>query len=268
MGAGVLLSRPAPMLLGILYREMILMKRKAFILAIALLISALSVTPALAAADSLPALMYHCFYDESAGEAGPDGLWLEIKAFEEQMKYLNDNEYYFPSWDEVYRFTAGEIELPEKSVVITIDDGHESFYRHAIPVLQKYDITATAFVVTSWSGEDFIARYASDTLNFRSHSHDMHRAGYDGKGRFLTMTYDGALEDLRTSASIVGYGDVFCYPYGHYSDFTVNALEDAGFDLAFTTEYGNVRPGAERLKLPRIRISKGESLYGFIGKIS
>ena len=82
----------------------------------------------------LPILMYHFFYDKSAGEMGKDNNWMEISDFEKQMKYLHDNDYYYPTWDEVSDFIDGIIELPEKSVVVTIDGGAASFFKLAVPL--------------------------------------------------------------------------------------------------------------------------------------
>jgi len=215
----------------------------------------------------LPILMYHWFYDESAGETGANGNWMEISEFAEQMKYLSENGYYFPAWDEVYDFIDGVITLPEKSVVITIDDGHESFFRLALPIITEYQINVTSFLITSENGTEAINEHQSSLISYRSHSHDMHRAGTDGNGRFLTLSYEEAYEDLATSKEIVGSGAVFCYPYGHYSDFTKTVLNDAGYKLAVTTEYGRVYPNMDKLSLPRVRMSAPEGMVSFQSKV-
>ena len=215
----------------------------------------------------LPILMYHNFYDASKGEKGKDNNYMEISDFDKQMKYLSDNNYYYPSWDEVYQFVEGKKTLPNKSVVVTIDDGSESFFRLAIPILAKYNVKATSFIITSKKGSKTIAQYKSPILDFESHSHDMHRAGKDGKGRFLTMTYDEAYNDLMTTQKIIGSNDVFCYPYGDHNDFTKKMLTVTGYKLALTTIPGRVYPGMDRLILPRVRMSKGDSLSNFITRV-
>jgi len=217
--------------------------------------------------ESLPILMYHFFYDESIGETGQDSNWMEVSSFEEQMKYLSDNNYYYPSWDEVYGFVNGDIDLPVKSVVVTIDDGSESFFRLAIPILEKYNVHATSFIITSWVGKDTVDEYSSDILIFRSHSHDMHRPGRDGQGAFLTMTEEEASNDLETSKSIVGSSDVFCYPFGHTNDFTSRMLTEMEYKLAVTTKPGRVVSGNDPLFLTRVRMSKGDSLNVFIERV-
>lgn len=215
----------------------------------------------------LPVLMYHWFYDSGTGETGANVNWMEISELEEQLNYLVENDYYYPTWDEVYDYLDGVISLPEKSVVLTFDDGHESFFRLAKPILEKYGVNATAFVITSEITSEDIAEYASDYVILRSHSHDMHRAGSDGNGRFLTMTNEEASEDLLTSKELLGVGDVFCYPYGHNSDFTEQILEDTGYKLAFTTDYGRLYPNMDKLSLPRVRMSAGDGLNSFKTKV-
>ncbi len=211
----------------------------------------------------LPVLMYHFFYDKSKGETGADANWMEVSAFEAQMKYLADNNYYFPSWNEVEAYINGTKTLPAKSVVITIDDGDASFIKYAIPIIEKYNVKATSFVVTSWNGNWLPKSYKSSHLDFQSHSHDMHRSGANGKGRFANLSYKDALEDVTKSKNIIGNCTVFCYPFGHYNDNAIKVLKDAGYKLAFTTKSGRVYLGQNKFALPRIRMSKGISMSAF-----
>lgn len=211
----------------------------------------------------LPVLMYHFFYDAKAGQKATDNNFMEVSAFEEQMKYLSDNHFYFPTWKEVEDYIDGKITLPEKSVVITIDDGDQTFIKYAIPIIEKYNVKATSFVVTSWNGEWLPKEYKSSHLDFQSHSHDMHRSGANGKGRFVNLSYKEALEDVTKSKNLIENCTVFCYPFGHYNDTAIKTLKDAGYKLAFTTKGGRVYKGANKYALPRVRMSKGISLSAF-----
>ena len=215
----------------------------------------------------LPVLMYHFFYDESAGETGRDNNYLEIHDFEEQIKYLSENDYYVPTWDEVLGYISGKNGLPLKSVVLTVDDGDESFFRLAKPVLEKYNFKATSFVITSWYGNQ-VSQNQSPSIDFQSHSDNMHISGSDGKGAFLTISYEDACTDLQASRAVLGdQCKVFCYPFGHYNDRCKKILTDCNYTLAFTVKGGRVFPGDDPLELSRVRISKGESLNSFISKV-
>lgn len=218
-------------------------------------------------AKSIPVLMYHFFYDAKKGEKGKDNNFVEISMFEKQMKYLAENDYYFPSWKEVEDFIDGKIGLPKKSIVITIDDGDESFFRLAVPILEQYKILATSFVVTTWTYSDKIQEYTSEYITFESHSNDMHRAGKDGKGRMLTMAKEEIIKDVRISQKEIGEATVFCYPFGHFNEKGKSALKQAGYQLAFTTKGGKVTPKMDKLQLPRVRISRGDNLKEFTNRI-
>lgn len=218
----------------------------------------------------LPVLMYHFFYDASKGEKGKDANWMEISDFDAQMKYLADNNFYFPTWEEVAGYVNGTTTLPEKSIVVTIDDGDVSFINYAIPVIEKYNVRATSFAITSWNGEWMAGRFnfPGSHLNVQSHSHDSHRSGANGRGRLVNMTYAEALEDVSKSRDLLGGATVFCYPFGHYNDTAIQALKDANFKLAFTTAGGRVYPGSNPYALPRVRMSRGISLQDFVNKVS
>lgn len=219
--------------------------------------------------SGIPVLMYHFFYDKDSGATGKDANYMEIHDFEDQLKYLTENNYYFPTWEEVKNYVEGKSCLPEHSIVITVDDGNPTFFELAVPVIEKYNVKVTSFVVTSLiESSDYLKQFDSNKIIFESHSHDMHRAGTDGKGRFLTLSHDEAYNDLTTSQSFIGNASVFCYPYGHYNTSCEEVLKEANYSLAFTTKYGRIRPGDNCYELTRIRMSKGESLNSFIKKVS
>lgn len=217
----------------------------------------------------LPVLMYHFFYDKTTGASAKDGNYMEIHDFEDQLKYLTENNYYFPTWDEVKKYVEGTSCLPEHSVVITVDDGDKTFFDLAVPVIEKYDVKVTSFVVTSWlENSDYLNKFDRNKILFESHSNDMHEAGSNGKGKFLTLSEEDALNDVKTSQTFIGNADIFCYPFGHYNDKCVEILKKANFSLAFTTEYSRVRPGDKPYELGRIRMSDGDKLETFKKRVS
>src|SRR5687768_4101108 len=71
-------------------------------------------------------------------------------SFERQMKHLHRNNYSVLDLESAADKLSSGQALPEKSVVITFDDGYEDFLFHAWPVLQRYDFTATVFLPTAF----------------------------------------------------------------------------------------------------------------------
>lgn len=212
----------------------------------------------------LPVLMYHFFYDKSK-ETGKDGNWIEISNFEEQMKYLAENDFYFPTWEQVENYIDGKQELPEKSVVITVDDGDPSFFELAVPIIQKYKIPTTSFVITYWYGNR--ANDKQDYVSYQSHSYDMHKAGSNGKGVMLSWDYDKIKDDILLSRDVLGGANIFCYPFGQYNDLDIKVLKENGYRLAFTTKGGRVKKGSSKYELPRVRISGNTGIEEFKKKV-
>lgn len=215
--------------------------------------------------SGLPILMYHFFYDETLGEVGIDNNYMEIHAFEEQMKYLDDNDYYFPSWQEVADFVDGKITLPKKSVVVTIDDGHKTFLRLALPIIQKYDIKVTSFLVTRWFEKSTI-KSLKNIVNCESHTHNMHRKGCTGgqNGIFRCINYDLGLADLKQSIDLLDSNEAIAYPFGDVTNNVIAITKAANFKVGVTTLPGKAKQGMDRYQLPRVRMSKGITLDAFI----
>lgn len=219
--------------------------------------------------NGLAICMYHYVYDKDNPPDEINNNFIEVHALEEELKYLVDNEYYFPTWEEVCQFVDGELLLPEKSVVLTFDDGAKSFLELGAPLFDKYKIPVTSFLITNKEGEEKVSQYASDYVTFQSHSHNMHRAGGNigHGGIFPVMEHSEAVADLQKSIEICKNGDAFAYPYGDYTDSCVLAVEEAGFLCAVTTEYGRTNPGDDPLLLPRVRMLEGQSLESFINLV-
>lgn len=210
----------------------------------------------------IPVLMYHWFFDDTKGEditKKPNNHnYISKTNFEEQIKFLVDNNYYFPTWDELNNYIDKKIELPEKSVILTDDDGTASFYNIAYPITLKYKVPITSFVITNkevW--KNFLNK---EYLDMESHTDSLHKRSctknkWDGAA--MCKTYKEIYNDLEISKEkLQGNPNIFAYPFGHYSDDFIKALEDSKFNLAFTINFGRVKKGANKYKLPRVRISR------------
>lgn len=212
----------------------------------------------------VPILMYHYVYDPDNPPENLHANYISTDDLESHLKFLVEEDYYFPTWREIRDFVDCKIDLPEKSVVLCFDDGSKNFIELGIPLLEKYGVRATSFVIASKNGEEMAAMDLKH-VQLQSHSYDMHRGGgYIGHGGIFTaLGYEEALADLKTSIEILGNGDAFAYPYGDYTDYCMQTVEDAGFLCAVTTEYGRVYPGDNPYALSRVRIALGNGLEIF-----
>ncbi|OZD56748.1 xylanase [Rhodococcus sp. 06-1477-1B] len=207
-----------------------------------------------AEAAGIPILMYHQFTRNPQGEDN----WLRLNYayigdFDAQMAHIQQSNFYLPTWDELSAFIDGRLFLPKHSVIITDDDADSTWLEMAAPIVAQHKLLTTSFVITS-------ARTEGPPNPFvlqRSHTHDMHRAGPNGKGRMVNDDADTIAADLTRSAQILGAKEVVAYPFGHYNDTTKEGLRRAGFELGRTIEHGYVHIGTDKLALPVIRINYG-----------
>ncbi|MEN2738515.1 polysaccharide deacetylase family protein [Microbacterium sp. X-17] len=218
--------------------------------------------PADVAAENtgVPILMYHQFTTNANGESNSlRGNYIYIGDFEKQIAYLADQHFYLPTWPELSAFIDGALYLPKKSVIVTDDDADKTWLELAVPIVDKFKVLTTSFVITKWRHEGTPSLYVLQ----RSHTDDMHEAGANGKGRMVNYTKDQIVADMLRSAQILGVREVMAYPFGHYNDTAKAALREAGFEMARTIEQGYVRPGADKLALPCIRVDYGETMAAF-----
>ena len=96
---------------------------------------------------SVSVLMYHHVLENDGAIA------ISQKNFEAQMKMLAKGGYTTITPDELLAYKQGKITLPKKSVLITFDDGWRNNYIYAYPILKKYGLKATIFLITSWIEE-------------------------------------------------------------------------------------------------------------------
>jgi hypothetical protein len=96
--------------------------------------------------DSLPIVMYHQLTADKS-KAGKYVLTLE--QFEKDLIYLKENGYVSVTLNQLFDFANGISDLPEKPFMITFDDGCETIYSYALPLLEKYGFNAVCFVIGS-----------------------------------------------------------------------------------------------------------------------
>ncbi len=102
-------------------------------------------------ATQITVLVYHHFLTNNEKEkfATNNGFVVTTENFEKQMAYLKKHNWKTLSMEEFYCWMKNKCETPKKSILITIDDGNISTYLYALPILEKYNLKATAFLITS-----------------------------------------------------------------------------------------------------------------------
>jgi Predicted xylanase/chitin deacetylase len=217
-------------------------------------------------ATSLPVLMYHYVYTADNPPDEVNANYLLDSTLEAQLKYFTDNNYYYPSYQEVRAFAEGTHTLPARSVVLTFDDGEEGFLKYGIPLLNQYQVPATSFLIVSQEGtEEKLREYTTPYVMFQSHSYNLHRGGSDvGRGGIIhALSTEEIAEDLKQAQAVLGNTEAFAYPFGDNNENAWAAMDEAGVLCAFTIENRRVVPGDAPEALPRVRIAGDYTQEGF-----
>lgn len=217
-----------------------------------------------AAGTRVPILMYHQFTANPEGESGwLRGNYAYIGDFDAHMEHIATTGFYLPTWDELSAFIDGRLYLPPRSVIITDDDADQSWFDLAAPVVEKHQVLTTSFMVTAYRTDPA----PSIWVLRRSHTHDMHQAGENGRGRMVNATPEEIAADLTVSGDLLGAREVVAYPFGHHDDTAKEGVRQAGFELARTIEPGVVEIGTDKLALPVVRIDYGMGLDALVSRI-
>lgn len=202
-------------------------------------------------AESIPAILYHFIYLNGDSSCN-DIICHSESQIDSHFKFLSDNDVFTLNTSEVLSFIKGEINLPKKSILITIDDGARA--ENFIPFLEKYDLNATLFLVSSWYP---VSKFSSPYLEIASHTHNMHTTGVcpTGQGGGINcLPSDEILNDLKLSRETLNNTKAFCFPFYEYSDYSINLVKEAGFEMAFIGGSTKIKKGIDPYKIPRYPI--------------
>lgn len=219
-------------------------------------------SPAAAEAYSaqVPILMYHNLAQEGSGNDT-----ISVQRFEEHLAALQDAGYTTITFQDLLAYVEQGTELPEKPVLLTFDDGYESNYTLAYPLLQQYQMKATIFVIGVSMGKDtykdtgqaMIPHFtqeqaaemeASGLVAIESHGYDMHevqgrdpepiRVGILPREDESEWDYAAFLqEDCQAMTDLLGKTPgVLAYPYGYASELSEVVLHEMGIYATVTIE--------------------------------
>ena len=190
---------------------------------------------------AIPVLLYHDFVT-TVPETDPNNFeYINTpESFEENIKTFLDNGYTILSMKELDAVNKGKMDLPAKPIVITLDDGYYSNYEYIYPILKKYHVKASIFVVTDNIGKEIdgiqylgwegcLEMQNSGLVEIFSHSKK--HVFYDE--RPVRELRDDVKESYEMIEKYLGKQDlkVFAYPYGAYTAETVRTLKNNGIDF-------------------------------------
>lgn len=219
------------------------------------------------------ALMYHRFRD-----AADDPFSVTVADFRRQMEWLARSGLAI-SLADLQAFLAGERNLPDGSVLVTVDDGYYDLWPEIVPLLRRLGVPAVAFVpageVAGNSGA-VAAAPEDQKLSWREivalpdqgvavGSHAWHHRSLGKmaiKQAYFEAIHSRQELQRRLGASVLA----FAYPFGTQADFnseTREVLRQAGYSCAFTAQHGAICSSSDPYSLPRVKVEGGEGLWAF-----
>ncbi len=219
--------------------------------------------------DKIRTLTYHFLYNPDTYNCD-QAICQTLDQFESHLKYIRENNYFTLKLNELEMYLDGKINIPEKSIVLTIDDG-TIFDLDAIKLLEQYKVNATLFVITGI--KDTYDEFKSEYLDLESHTNNMHNQyeckGYGNQGGgILCLDEDKVLEDLRISQEKLGGSKYFAYPFFDFNDRAISLLKKAGFKLAFIGQYNtygySYPKSTDKYKVRRMTIFSSTTMDEFI----
>ncbi len=191
----------------------------------------------------IPILLYHRI-DNVTPVQDPDGLTVSPEQFEMQMRYLADEGFHCLSLKEAFTCLHLNQAAPPRSFTITFDDGYQDNYDNAWPILQKYDFTATIFLVaerighmTDWAGQ---SNERAAPLMPLKNVLEMQEAGIEFGSHTLThasltdLPLTQAQHEIKRSRQMLSEMldrpiDFFCYPYSRFNQDVMDVVAEEGY---------------------------------------
>lgn len=222
--------------------------------------------------DKFAILTYHHI------DSVESGYTISPGRFVEQIDTLRKLGYNFISLNQATEFLEGRGKIPANALVVTFDDGYDSFYHYAYPVLKERSIPATMFVVVRYvGGSNGTARrmgwqemweMQGDGFAFYSHTYDSHHyiqvdangtrstalgglAYVEGRGQETPGEFNIRVgEDLSRAKQLIevnlsNKAEYLALPFGTASPQAVKVARELGYKYILTT-----KPGLNNVKIP------------------
>jgi peptidoglycan/xylan/chitin deacetylase (PgdA/CDA1 family) len=203
-------------------------------------------------------------------------------AFARHMQHLHESGYKPIDLNTAVRMINSGI-CPQRSVVITFDDGFLDFYTHAMPILQNYQFPATMFVVSDFMGSrtarfdgkkfmtwDEVRQIESLGIEIGSHTvshpilHSLHRKDVEKE---LGVSKQAIEDQLGKSIRSFSYPYAFPEQDNSFRRQLRQCMNTAGYDYGVTTVLGSANRLSDRCFLPRLPVNEYDDAELFQAKL-
>ena len=211
-------------------------------------------------------LIYHRF-----GEDKYPSTNIAVDRFSQQLEFLSSNNYQVISLEQLVHSLNGGSRLPDRAVVITIDDGYRSVYTEAWPVLKQYGYPFTVFVYAratenkhwNYMTWDQVKEMKAAGVDFQNHgfAHD-HLALKPSEMNMdeykAWIRADLAVSTRILSEELKERPRFFAMPYGEYNETVLDEIRSFGYEAILLQDSGSVSKDTDLFFIPREAILGNE----------
>lgn len=210
----------------------------------------------------IPIIMYH---HVTRDKNKANKYTVHIDELNDDLLWIKSNGYETVNISDLIKYASGNLKLPEKPIMITFDDGFESVYVLAYPLLNKYKMKAVVSVIGRQAdiyskNDDHNLNYSnlnwsqikemstSPYVEIQNHTYNMHnntkgkRKGVSKIKNESDEAYKASiLKDIKKQQKLIKTHtgitpSAFVFPYGAYNKDTLDIIKSAGFKCTLTCE--------------------------------
>lgn len=208
----------------------------------------------------VPIIMYHSILKSQSGD-----YIIHPSILEKDLNYIKEKGYSTITMTDLINYVYNNIAIPEKSIIITFDDGHYNNLGYAVPLLEKYDMKAVISIVGNYTDtfsktdeanmnygylrwKDINELIKSGTVEFQNHTYNLHSIGArkgamkkhnETKEHYQTFLSDDIQklqEEFKNNTNYIP--NTFTYPFGAISKESIDIIKQLGFKASLSCAKG------------------------------
>jgi peptidoglycan/xylan/chitin deacetylase (PgdA/CDA1 family) len=221
---------------------------------------------------TVPILMYHVINPPLPSAPYP-GLYVPPAEFAAQMQALKAAGWHAVTMDQLEaNWTRGVPLGPGKPIVLSFDNGYESQYTNALPVLRHLGWVGVENIQLSGLPPSEGGLTDAQVRALLAAGWELDTQGIS-HADLITLDAAGLRYQIDTARKVLRerYGvpvDWFCYPSGHYNATVIAAVKAAGFVGATTVVPGWATRAEDPYRLPRLRVLGGTGPSALLAQIT
>jgi peptidoglycan/xylan/chitin deacetylase (PgdA/CDA1 family) len=221
--------------------------------------------------ERVPVLMYHVIAAPPAGAPFP-GLYVTPALFAAQMHALEAAGWHGVTLDQMRAYWTRGVALPKgKPIVVTFDNGYQSQYTQAFPVLRAMGWAADENLQLTGLPPSQGGFAAGQVKGLVAAGWELDTQGFS-HADLVTLSPAELHYQVAVARTVVEqrYGvpvNWFCYPSGHYDAAVVAEVKAAGYVGSTTVVPGWAGPSADPYRLARLRVLGGTSPSALLDEI-